>query len=68
MKETFIIWITIQLMMMGMASVQIHNEIVAKTYTCSAKNTIVGSVWGALIPLAALAPEPQELINYCYKI
>jgi len=64
MKTAFIVWITFQLIVIGITSVTIHNEVFNKTYECGA-NMEVPEYIGVIFPLQAFTPEPQVAIDYC---
>lgn len=59
----FVIWIALQLMLCGAASVGIHNDIIDRTHSCVASR--VSWVIGVIVPLVAFLPEPLEVGNYC---
>ena len=64
MKEFFYFWITIQLIVIGYASVCISNEIKQEVYKCPTKETVTTWV-GVLFPLIAFVPETNQEIKYC---
>lgn len=64
MRDAFIVWITIQLMLIGMMFVSIENGIMDNTWECS-EGEEVALVWGAIFPLIAFIPEHQSITNYC---
>ena len=67
MKLFFIGWIVFQLIVIGIANVSIHNDIVNKVYKCPAKTQTISIVYGVIFPLALFTTEDREIIEYCYK-
>lgn len=63
MKEPFIIWITLQLMMIGAAGADLNNRIVNKTYDC--KREVVPVWFGIIFPLAFFVPANPQATRYC---
>ena len=64
MKELFIVWITFQLIMIGVASSSIHNDMVNKTFKCHEREKIP-LVFGAIFPLAVFADTTAKVRDYC---
>lgn len=67
MKEIFIIWVTIQLIIIGVTSVRISNEVATFNYDCNKPSQEVPVWYGAAVPLYAFVPTPQYVIDYCDK-
>lgn len=67
MRNFLIGWIIFQLVVIGIACVDIDNQVNQGTYVCPTKDKKVSIIWGAVFPLAAFVNEPQSLKDYCYK-
>lgn len=67
MKKTFIWWITIQLVIIGMSSIWIHNQIVKETLDCKQykHDKLIPEVVGAVFPLALFIPDDHAVEKYC---
>lgn len=63
MKELFIIWIIIQLLVIGIGSASMHNQMVDGTYECNNYSEKAPVVFGAMLPLAAFVPNFDN--GYC---
>lgn len=64
MKDAFIIWITVQLLVIAFAVISIHNEVLDNTYKCVGSEHI--SLWvSAVVPLAVFVPEQTLVEDYC---
>lgn len=63
MRDLFILWVTVQLMLIGFAGVSITNQVIEKKFDC--KQTITPAVWGVLIPLAVFVPNDGMTDKYC---
>lgn len=66
MKDLFIIWIIMQLILIGIGMASIHNQIVDKTLKC-VKDEKISEWWTAFIPLVVFIPDTTELTDYCSK-
>jgi len=67
MRDILILWIIFQLVFIGMARVEIQNQIFSKIYVCEPTQTF--HIWlGAVLPLTAFVQTPNSVINYCNKI
>lgn len=64
MKNLLIIWVIFQLIIIGVASVSIHNKVFFKTYECGATQEVPLYI-GILMPLNAFTANPQVAIDYC---
>jgi hypothetical protein len=67
MKEVFIVWITFQLMVIGIADVQIHNRLATKTYVCSGREEVPGWL-GVVFPLVSFVPDDFGVKEYCAEL
>jgi hypothetical protein len=65
MIKFFIGWITLQLVLIGIAGVSINNEIIDKTYVCKG-NEKVSVIYGALLPLTTMIPNTKQINDYCH--
>ena len=66
MKDTFIIWIVLQLMMVGYVTVDTLNQITEKTYDCHKHDGDTYSpLAGVLAPIVAFVPEHSWVSDYC---
>jgi hypothetical protein len=65
MKEVFIVWIIFQLLVIGEASIEVHNQVFNKTYECGPTKEAPDYI-GYLVPLNAFVPTPQEVVDYCH--
>jgi len=65
MRDLFILWITIQLIITGAIMVAVQNEVVRGEYDCELRE--VSPMIGALIPIWAFVPEPSSVKDYCQK-
>lgn len=61
----FIAWITLQLILIGMVSVSITNDVVNKKYNCTRE--VSPEFVGALFPLVAFVPENPAVREYCHR-
>lgn len=67
MKELLAGWIVFQLIIIGIASINQHNQVASFNYDCkliTAPNE-VPAWYGVVVPLAAFVPTPQTVIEYC---
>ena len=64
MIKYFIIWITIQLMILGWFTVEIHNDVVNKIHDCSIDILIPRTI-GALFPLILFMNDLDSVKEYC---
>jgi hypothetical protein len=65
MKDLFILWIIIQLVILGMVEVNVHNEILQKTYDC--KQEVAPAWFGAAFPLIIFVPDNTAIHKYCNR-
>ena len=66
MKDFFIGWIIIQLVVIGMAGIVVHNGILDGTYVCEFDQKKQAPVWvGVAFPLANFIPESGMVKKYC---
>jgi len=65
MKEFFYTWITFQLMLLGLLSVDAHNQIAEKKFDCHQEKQVLPVIVGAIVPIKVFMPEQREIINYC---
>ena len=65
MEKLFIGWITLQLMVVGVANVSIHNQIVKKIYVCDTYTKTFPVFLAAVLPLAIFIPENTVAKDYC---
>jgi len=65
MKDFLATWIVFQLVIIGVASVQIENQIMDNSYSCK-REKVPGWV-GAVLPLSVFVPEMLEVSKYCDK-
>ena len=65
MKDIFIIWITIQLMFIGITFGEINNQTILKTFNCSPLEEEISLWLTESMPLVAFVPRPQFLTDYC---
>lgn len=59
----FIVWMIIQLVIIGGAFLERQNKILDKTYDCSDKHH--SYLWGMMFPLGVFVPEPSYVKDYC---
>ena len=65
MKDILIMWILIQLIVIGMASTVRNNEILTDEYICKREQR---QPWvGAVVPLSMFVPESLIYKEYCIK-
>ena len=63
LTNIFIAWIAFQLIIIGIAGISIHNDVINKTYKCP---TGEFSIWiGVAVPLVMFAPDIKEARQYC---
>ena len=67
LKDFFIIWITVQLMLIGMVEVAIENSVTRGTYKCEPSKETLSPLYGAVIPILAFVPESPTVKKYCNK-
>lgn len=69
MKEIFIIWITVQLMFIGMALSEAKNEMVRQEYDCQKQYNEHPVVYGAMFPLVYFVDDSyREIVkSYCME-
>lgn len=72
MKDSFIFWITWQLVMIGWTVASMHNEVVSGSYNCTKHwnidHHVIISPWkAAIVPLALFLPDEvhSEFDEYC---
>jgi hypothetical protein len=67
MRDIFIVWIMLQLILIGIATVDINNKISNGTYQCSSSEERISVLWGALLPLTVFTDGKTEevIIKYC---
>lgn len=62
--SAFVIWITVQLVLIGTISVDLHNQTVSGEYECVENGEGIPVILGALIPLTAFIPT-DVVDEYC---
>ncbi len=57
-------WLVMQLIMIGMATVAIENQVTDHTFDCH-RHGYVPLIIGALFPLVAFSPDSRAVRTYC---
>lgn len=63
MVKAFIVWITLQLVLIGCVEVRVHNQVIRGEYECV--KVEVPEWLGMVLPLATIIPTPQFIEDYC---
>lgn len=65
-KDIFVIWIIIQLIIIGIAGVSVKNEIVNQTYDCE---RVILPMWvGICFPLVLFVSNDLGVKEYCKNL
>lgn len=65
MRDLFIGWIIIQLILIGSAGAIIYSDIVTDTYECGPGQETMSTWIGAAVPLMFFIPEQTMITEYC---
>jgi hypothetical protein len=65
MKTFIFYWLVFQLLVAGVATVIIHNEIIDGEFICAKRNIKHSVIEGIVLPLIVVIPDTQEVIKYC---